>query len=128
MAYWGVAWALGPRYAYVSLTPGSDIFLDVDLERERAAYQAVQQAMAMRSLAPENERRYIEALANRYSGNPNPNRRKLLSDYKDAMDSLVRQLSSAIIPYPVPTRKTQEFASSRIYPCNDVLRSLIVSW
>src|SRR5579859_688564 len=91
MAYWGVAWALGPRYAYVSLTPGSDIFLDVDGERERAAYQAVQKAMAMRSRAPENERHYIEALANRYSDNPNPNRKKLLSDYKDAMARLVRQ-------------------------------------
>jgi tetratricopeptide (TPR) repeat protein len=91
MAYWGVAWALGPRYAYVSLTPGSDIFLDVDVERERAAYQAVQKAMAMRSRAPENERRYIEALANRYSRNPKPNRKKLLSDYKAAMASLVSQ-------------------------------------
>jgi tetratricopeptide (TPR) repeat protein len=91
MAYWGVAWALGPRYAYVSLTPGSDIFLDVDLERERAAYQAVQKAMAMHSRAPENERRYIEALAKRYSGGANPNRKKLLSDYKDAMARLVRQ-------------------------------------
>jgi tetratricopeptide (TPR) repeat protein len=91
MAYWGVAWALGPRYAYVSLTPKSDIFLDVDMERERAAYQAVQKAMAMRSHAPENERRYIEALAKRYSGDPNPNRKKLLSDYKDAMARLVRR-------------------------------------
>lgn len=91
MAYWGVAWALGPRYAYTSLTPGSDIFLDVDLERESAAYQAVQKAMIMRSRAPENERRYIEALAKRYSGDANPNRKKLLSDYKDAMASLVKQ-------------------------------------
>lgn len=91
MAYWGVAWALGPRYAYVSLTPGSDIFLDVDVERERAAYQAAQKAMAMRSRAPENERRYIEALAKRYSGDANPNRKKLLSDYKDAMATLVRE-------------------------------------
>jgi hypothetical protein len=91
MAYWGVAWTLGPRYAYVSLTPGSDIFLDVDVERERAAYQAVQEAMAMRSRAPENERRYIEALGKRYSGDANPNRKKLLSDYKDTMARLVRQ-------------------------------------
>jgi hypothetical protein len=47
--------------------------------------------MAMRSRAPENERRYIEALAKRYSGGANPNRKKLLSDYKDAMARLVRQ-------------------------------------
>lgn len=91
MAYWGVAWALGPRYAYASLTSGSDIFLDVDLERETAAYQAVQKAMEMRLHAPENERRYIEALAKRYSHEANPNRKKLLSDYKDAMASLVKQ-------------------------------------
>ena len=68
MAYWGVAWALRPRYAYVSLTAGSDIFLEVDVERERGAYQAVQKAMAMRSRAPEHERRYIEALAHRQNG------------------------------------------------------------
>jgi tetratricopeptide (TPR) repeat protein len=91
MPYWGVAWALGPRYAFTTLTPGYDIFLDIDLEREKAAYEAVQKAMAMRSRAPEYERRYIEALANRYSGNPNQNRKKLLGDYKDAMARLVRQ-------------------------------------
>lgn len=91
MPYWGVAWALGPRYAFVSLTPGSDILLDVDLEREKAAYQAVQRAMAIRSRAPENEQRYIEALAKRYSGDPGPDRKRLLTDYKDAMGSLVKQ-------------------------------------
>jgi hypothetical protein len=45
----------------------------------------------MRSRAPENERLYIEALDKRYSRDANPNRKKLLSDYKDAMASLVKQ-------------------------------------
>ena len=91
MPYWGVAWALGPRYALTAVTPGSDILLDVDLQRERAAYEAVQRALAMSAQAPQNERRYIEALAKRYSRDPNPNRKQLLSDYKDAMNLLVTQ-------------------------------------
>jgi len=91
MPYWGVAWALGPRYALTAVTPGSDILLDVDLERERAAYEAVRRALAMSAHAPQNERRYIEALAKRYSRDPNPNRKQLLSDYKDAMNLLVTQ-------------------------------------
>jgi tetratricopeptide (TPR) repeat protein len=91
MPYWGVAWALGPRYALTAVTPGSDILLDVDFGRERAAYEAVQRALTMSAHAPPNERRYIEALARRYSRDPNPNRKQLLSDYKDAMNLLVRQ-------------------------------------
>ena len=56
MAYWGIALALGPN-----------INLDVDPEREKAAYDSVQKALAMVAKGPENERAYIEALAKRYS-------------------------------------------------------------
>src|SRR5215468_6964680 len=28
MPYWGVAWALGPRYAWTAVTPGYDILVD----------------------------------------------------------------------------------------------------
>src|SRR5258708_4363967 len=44
MAYWGIALALGPN-----------INLDVDPAREKAAYDAVQKALAMVAKAPENE-------------------------------------------------------------------------
>src|SRR5882724_7567556 len=54
MAWWGVAIALGPN-----------INMDVDPEREQAAFEAVKKALAM--TAPANERAYIEALAKRYS-------------------------------------------------------------
>src|SRR4051794_1821230 len=91
MPCWGLAWALGPRYALAALTPGSEIFLDVDLAREKAAFEAVQKAVRISSHAPENERRYIEALAQRYSANPTANRRKLLTDYKEAMGQLTKQ-------------------------------------
>src|ERR1044072_3925419 len=56
MAYWGVAYALGPH-----------INLDVDPEREIAAYNAVTRARALDSKASEKERDSIEALARRYT-------------------------------------------------------------
>src|SRR5947209_5795488 len=59
MAYWGIAYALGPN-----------INLDVDPAREQAAYEAAQKALALAGHAPENERAYIEALAMRYSNDP----------------------------------------------------------
>jgi tetratricopeptide (TPR) repeat protein len=80
MAYWGIALALGPN-----------INLDVDPEREKAAYDAVQKALALAAKAPENERAYINALAKRYSIDPKADLRKLAVDYKNAMGELVKQ-------------------------------------
>ncbi|MDT5061416.1 MAG: hypothetical protein QOH63_1875 [Acidobacteriota bacterium] len=80
MAYWGIALALGPN-----------INLDVDPEREKAAYDAVQKALALAAKAPENERAYINALAKRYSTDPKADLRKLAVDYKNAMGELVKQ-------------------------------------
>lgn len=91
MPYWGVAWAFGPRYAWTAVTPGSDILLDVNPEREKGAYLAVQRALSMSSQAPQNERRYIEALAKRYSAAPNPDRKNLMANYRDAMAGLVKE-------------------------------------
>src|SRR5947209_8145920 len=54
MAYWGVAYALGPN-----------INLDVDPEREIAAYNAVGRARTLSAKASPRERDYIEALARR---------------------------------------------------------------
>jgi tetratricopeptide (TPR) repeat protein len=80
MAYWGIALALGPN-----------INLDVDPEREKAAYEAVQKALSLSASAPENERAYINALAKRYSIDPQADLKKLAVDYKNAMGELVRQ-------------------------------------
>src|SRR5213079_2924391 len=51
MAQWGVALTLGPNYN-----------LPVDPERERAGYDAVQRAVALKENASEPERAYIDAL------------------------------------------------------------------
>jgi tetratricopeptide (TPR) repeat protein len=80
MAHWGVALAVGPNYN-----------LDVDPDREKAAYDAVQRARALAAGASEKERAYIEALAKRYSNDPKPDLKKLAVDYKSAMAELVRR-------------------------------------
>ena len=79
MAHWGMALALGPN-----------INLDIDPAREKAAYDAVQKAIALSAYAPENERAYIAALAKRYSVDPKADLRKLDGDYKQAMGELVK--------------------------------------
>jgi tetratricopeptide (TPR) repeat protein len=78
MAYWGIAYALGPN-----------INLDVDPEREKAAYDAVQKALATSANAPDNECAYIETLSKRYSNDPKADLKKLAVEYKDAMKALV---------------------------------------
>src|SRR6202140_3593693 len=80
MAHWGVALALGPN-----------INLDVDPDREKQAYAAVQSAMAHSENAPAKERDMIAALAKRYSYDPNANLKKLAVDYSDAMRALVKK-------------------------------------
>jgi tetratricopeptide (TPR) repeat protein len=80
MAHWGVALALGPN-----------INMDVDAEREKAAYEAVQKALALASKASEPERAYINALARRYSNDPKADLKKLSIDYKNAMGDVSRR-------------------------------------
>lgn len=80
MAYWGIALALGPN-----------INLDVDPAREKAAYEAAQQALSLSAKAPENERAYIEALVKRYSIDPKADLKRLAVDYKNAMGELVKR-------------------------------------
>jgi tetratricopeptide (TPR) repeat protein len=80
MAHWGIALAIGPNYN-----------LDVDLEREKAAYVAIQKALSLGSEASARERAYIEALAKRYTNDPEPDLKKLAVDYTNAMRELVRQ-------------------------------------
>jgi tetratricopeptide (TPR) repeat protein len=80
MPLWGIALALGPNYN-----------LDVDPAAEKAAYDAVQKALAAAPKAPENERAYIEALAKRYSNDPKPDLKQLSRAYSNAMGELMRK-------------------------------------
>lgn len=80
MAYWGIAYALGPN-----------INLDVDPAREKAAYEAAQKAVSLSTRAPENERAYIEAVAKRYSPDPKADLKALAVAYKTAMGELMRR-------------------------------------
>ena len=80
MAWWGVALTLGPNYN-----------LPVDLEREKAGYDAVQRALALQENASDPERAYINALAFRYSDDPKADLHQLDVAYRDAMAKLVKQ-------------------------------------
>ncbi len=79
MAHWGEALALGPN-----------INQEIDPVREKAAYEAVQKALALAPAASENERTYIAALAKRYSIDPKADLKKLDADYKHAMSELAK--------------------------------------
>src|SRR5207244_7481366 len=74
LAWWGVALTFGPN-----------INLPVDLEREKAGYDAVQRAISLQENASEPERAYINALNLRYSNNPKADLHQLDVDYKNAM-------------------------------------------
>ena len=80
MAYWGVALALGPN-----------INLDVDPEREKAAYEAAQKALSLATKTSDSERAYIEALVKRYSIDPKADLKQLAVDYKNAMGEVVKR-------------------------------------
>src|ERR1043166_996105 len=80
MPRWGIALALGPN-----------INLDVDPARERAAYDAVQKALALARRAPAHERAYVEALARRYANDNPADLKALAADYKNAMGEVVRR-------------------------------------
>jgi hypothetical protein len=80
MAYWGVALALGPN-----------INLDIDAEREKQAYEAIQKAVALASKASEPERAYITAMAKRYTNDPKADLKKLNADYRNAMGEVIKR-------------------------------------
>ncbi|MEH1900212.1 MAG: hypothetical protein V7L04_02005 [Nostoc sp.] len=80
IAYWGIALALGPN-----------INLEIDPNRELAAYQAVQQALALSTEASTQERDYITALAKRYTQDIHVNLYQLATDYAKAMANLVKR-------------------------------------
>lgn len=78
MAYWGMAFVLGPN-----------INLAMPPENESKAYEMIQKAIALKKNASEREQAYIDALATRYSGEAEPDRKALDRAYAAAM----RQLS-----------------------------------
>lgn len=80
MCFWGVALALGPS-----------IDAPMDPADASEALHAVAHAMALRDRVGANERALIEALAVRYSGDPDARRKDLDRRYADAMRSVVQR-------------------------------------
>jgi len=80
MPLWGVALAVGPNYN-----------LDVDAEREKQAFEAIQKARKLAESAPRIEQDYINVLAARYSSDANPDYKKLARDYAAQMKELAKK-------------------------------------
>jgi tetratricopeptide (TPR) repeat protein len=81
MAFWGIALALGPC---INL-------MDVDPPHEKAAHEAVQNALLLAPSATQKERDYIQALAKRYSADPKVDLGKLDAEYANAMRELSKR-------------------------------------
>ena len=77
MPLWGIAFAVGPNYN-----------MDVDAEREKLGFDTVQKAQKLAANAPQVEQDYVAALLTRYSGDANPDYKKLSRDYAAAMKAL----------------------------------------
>ena len=75
MAYWGYALAVGPNYNEATIDAG----------RMKLAYDAMQKAQALSAKANENERAYINTLAQRFTMDANPDGKKLGLAYSQAM-------------------------------------------
>jgi tetratricopeptide (TPR) repeat protein len=80
MAQWGIALSLGPN-----------INKPMDAGAHKAAYEALQRAIALKAKASPAERAYIDALAKRYSASPDADPGPLQAAYNDAMKDLVRR-------------------------------------
>jgi tetratricopeptide (TPR) repeat protein len=77
MPLWGIALAVGPNYNQ-----------DVDPEREKIAFETITHAAKLANNAPQSEGDYVSALASRFSGDANPDYKKLARDYAGSMKSL----------------------------------------
>ena len=80
MCYWGIAFALGPN-----------INAPITEEAAKQAWQAIQQARSAATAAPEKERAFIDALANRYTADPKVERAPLDRAYADAMRGVTKR-------------------------------------
>jgi tetratricopeptide (TPR) repeat protein len=77
MAYWGMAFVLGPN-----------INMAMEPEKERQAYETIQKAVALKKNISAREQAYIDALARRYSADANPDRSALDRAYAEAMGGM----------------------------------------
>src|SRR5439155_10247017 len=73
IAYWGVAEAVGPNYN----DPASE-------DRFVKAHVAIQKAVELSVDASPSEKAYIQAMAKRFPGGTNVDRRKAAEEYHDA--------------------------------------------
>lgn len=80
MCYWGIAYALGPN-----------INAPISEEAAREAWPAIQRARELSANASEQERAYIDALAQRYSEDPTTAREPLDAAYAEAMREVARR-------------------------------------
>jgi tetratricopeptide (TPR) repeat protein len=80
MAYWGIALALGPNINH-----------PMDADAHKAAYAALQKAIAFAPKASPADRAYIDALSKRYSASSDADVMALQIAYKDALKELVRR-------------------------------------
>ncbi len=94
MAYWGWALVLGPN-----------INLPMPKDAVPQAWDAMQLALAKRDRASEPERAYIDALAQRYTKDPDADRLSLDRAYADAMRELHKR-------YPEDTDAATLFAEA----------------
>src|SRR5258706_6000763 len=77
MAWWGIAISLGPNYNS-----------DVDPEREKQAYDALQSALQHEAAASAQEKDYESALAKRYTNDVKADYQQLSAAYSQAMREL----------------------------------------
>ena len=95
MAWWGVAYALGPNYN-----------LPMNPERNQQALEAVQKAQSLESNAKDAERGLIAAIATRYSADPKADRAQLDRNYSATMKELHERLpeDNRTSPCSMPNR------------------------
>lgn len=81
MAYWGIAYANGPHYNRAVVPP----------EREKAALEALQQALARKAACSEANLGLILAVSKRHADPAPPDRKALNEEYAKAMSELWKQ-------------------------------------
>lgn len=80
MAYWGMA-----------LARGQNVNQDITPENEIRCYNYIQQALKLSGNASASEKAYINALATRYSNDPQADLIALRHRYRDAMKKVIEQ-------------------------------------
>src|SRR5438105_12943922 len=73
------------------LALGPNINMDVDPDREKQAYEAVQAASQHLAKASAKERDLVAALQKRYSNDPKADLKKLAVDYSSAMGDVSKK-------------------------------------